>query len=50
MESIVSNERAARLVEVAGVCIPHTPLAIAATEAAHASLPALILGSPWADE
>ena len=50
MESIVSNERAARLVEVAGVCTPHTPLAIAATEAAHASLPALILGSPRADE
>ncbi|MHB9837499.1 hypothetical protein Q8F57_021940 [Paraburkholderia terrae] len=42
MESIKSNERAARLVEVAGVCIPHTPFAIAATEAAHASLSALI--------
>lgn len=46
MESTMPNERAARLVKVAGECIPHTPLAIAATEAAHASLPALIPGSP----
>ncbi|WP_353556088.1 hypothetical protein [Paraburkholderia terrae] len=42
MESIISNERAVRLVEVADVCTPHTSFAIAAAKAAHASLSALI--------
>jgi hypothetical protein len=35
MESTVLDERAVRRVEVAGVRIPHTPLAIAASEAAR---------------
>ena len=38
----MSNERGARPAEVAGVCIPHTPLAIAAAEAARASLPEVV--------
>ncbi|ACC74793.1 phosphohydrolase [Paraburkholderia phymatum] len=36
------NVHAVRLVEVAGVGIPQTPLAIAAAQAAHASLPAVV--------
>ncbi|MBN3751939.1 phosphohydrolase [Paraburkholderia sp. Tr-20389] len=36
------NARTARRVEVAGIGIPQTPLAIAAAEAAHASLPDVV--------
>jgi hypothetical protein len=38
----MSNERAVQPDEIAGVPIPHTSLAIAAAEAAHASLPEIV--------
>ncbi|MBN3759669.1 phosphohydrolase [Burkholderia sp. Ac-20365] len=40
----MSIERATRPVDVADVRIPHTPVAIAAAEAAHASLPDVVTG------
>jgi hypothetical protein len=40
----MSNEQTALPTEVAGVRIPHTTLAIAAAEAAHASLPEVVTG------
>jgi hypothetical protein len=42
MESNMLHKSAVRPVEVAGVRIPHTPLAIAAAEAARASLPEVL--------
>jgi hypothetical protein len=44
MESNMLHKSAVRPVEVAGVRIPHTPLAIAAAEAARASLPEVLTG------
>ena len=44
MESNMLHKRAVRPVEVAGVRIPHTPLAIAAAEAARALLPEVVTG------
>ncbi|WOD13488.1 HD domain-containing protein [Paraburkholderia kirstenboschensis] len=38
----MSSQRAARPVEVAGVRIPHTPLAIAAADTAQSSLPEVV--------
>jgi hypothetical protein len=38
------SEHGVRIFKVAGVCIPHSPLAVAAAESARASLPEVVTG------